>query len=363
MKTYRYRFMPNKEQQILLDKTFGCVRFIYNNTLAFSKEKYSEGVNTNLNDWSRRLTSLKKEPEFLWLKECSSMPLQGSLRDLDKAFRFFFKGRTRYPRYKKKVGKQSAHYTRNAFKWDAKTNTLKLAKMKKPLKVRWSRSFKGEPSSLQVVKTSSGKYYVNIVVQEPTKSLKSTDKCVGVDLGIKELAVCSDGMVFNNPSVLKKHQRSLSKAQKALSKKVQGSSNYRKQYLKVVKIYEKVVNCRKDYSHKMTKKLVNENQIISVETLRVAGMTKNRRLAKHILDANFGEIIRQLQYKSEWYGKILSKIDTWFPSSKKCSVCDAMYKGTWSLSIREWVCTCGVKHDRDLNAAMNINKEGLRLLS
>lgn len=360
---YKYRFYPNREQVEMLDQTFGCVRFVYNNALAYSTEQYEQGNKTNLMDWSKNLTELKKNPDFDWLGNVPRVPLQQALRHLDKAFKSFFKSGFGYPKFKNKRSKQSACYMSNAFRWDSKNNTLKLARMKQPLKIKWSRTFTGEPSSCYVSKTKTGKYYISILVKEEICKLPESNKTVGVDLGIKDLAVCSDSTVFNNPKTTKKYEIKLAKEQRKLSKKVKGSNNYKKQRLKVAKIHEKIVNVRSDFTHKMTSKLVNENQVICLESLRVKSMVKNKRLSKHILDANFGEIERQIQYKADWYGRTVSKIDQWFPSSKMCSCCGTIYSGEWSLDIREWVCECGQKHDRDLNAATNIHNEGLRLLS
>lgn len=297
----------------------------------------------------------------MWLKDVSSVPLQQALRNLDKAFKSFFKSGFGYPKFKNKRGKQSACYMSNSFKWDAKTQTLTLAKMKQPLKIRWSRSFVGVPSSVYVSKSKTGKYFISILVEEETIQNPPTNKTVGIDLGIKSLAVCSDGVVFNNPKSTAKYAKKLAKEQCKLSKKKKGSSNFNKQRIKVAKIHEKIANVRQDFTHKMTSKLINENQVIGVETLKVKNMVKNKRLSKAVIDANFGEIVRQLEYKANWYGRTISKIDQWFPSSKMCSSCGCLYSGKWSLSIREWTCDCGEHHDRDINAAINIHVEGLRL--
>ena len=363
LRACKYRFYPNREQAEMLDHTFGCVRFVYNNALAYSKEQYEQGNKTNFSDWNKNLTQLKKNPDFNWLKNVSSVPLQQSLRNLDKALKAFFKSGFGYPKFKSNRNKQSACYMSNSFKWDSKTNSLTLAKMKQPLKIKWSRSFVGVPSSCYVSKTKTGKYYISILVEEEICKLPESNKTIGVDLGIKDLAICSDSTVFNNPKITKKYERKLAKEQRKLAKKVKGSNNFKKQRSKVAKIHEKISNVRSDFTHKMTAKLVNENQVICLESLKVKNMVKNKKLAKHLLDANFGEIERQIQYKSDWYGRSVSKIDQWFPSSKMCSCCGDLYSGKWSLAIREWTCNCGQKHDRDLNAATNIHIEGLRLLA
>lgn len=361
LKAHKYRIYPNVEQKIMLAKTFGCVRFAYNSALAYSKEQYEIDNKTNYSDWSKNLTLLKKNPEYIWLKEVSSVPLQQALRHLDKGFKSFFKSGFGYPTFKNKHSHQSASYMSNGFKWNADSKELVLARMKKPLKIRWSRSFTGKPSSITVSKTKSGKYFVSILTREPIKALPVVNKTIGIDVGIKSLAVCSDGKVIENPRSTIKYAKKLAKAQRKLSKKKKGSNNFKKQKLVVAKIHEKIGNMRKDFTHKMTSKLINENQVIGIETLKVKNMVKNRKLAKHLHDANFGEIFRQLEYKAEWYGRQLSPISQWFPSSKMCSNCESIYVGKWTLKIRTWTCECGTVHDRDHNAAINIHKEGLRL--
>lgn len=363
LRAYKYRFYPNAAQANMLEQTFGCCRFVYNNALAFSKEQYEQGNKTNFNDWNKNLTTLKKNADYVWLKDVSSVPLQQALRHLDKAFKSFFKSGFGYPKFKSRRNKQSACYMSNAFKWNAKAQTLTLAKMKQPLNIKWSRSFVGVPSSVYVSKTPTGKYYISMLVETAVIQNQPTAKTIGIDLGIKSLAVCSDGVVFNNPKSTAKYAKKLAKAQRLLSRKKKGSSNFKKQRIKVAKIHEKIANTRMDFTHKMTTKLINENQVISVETLKVKNMVKNKKLSKALSDANFGEIIRQLEYKADWHGRTISKINQWFPSSKMCSVCGCLYSGKWSLSIREWNCECGAHHDRDLNAAINIHVEGLRLVA
>lgn len=228
------------------------------------------------------------------------------------------------------------------------------------IKIKWLRSLVGIPSSCYVSKTKTGKYDISILVEEEICQLPASNKTVGVDLGIKDVAICSDATVFNNPRTTKKYERKLAKEQRQLARKVKGSNNFKKKRSKAAKIHEKIANVRSDLTHKMTAKLINENQVICLESLKVKNMVKNKKLAQHILDANFSDIKRQLQYKSDGYGRTVSKIDQWFPSSNMCSCCGVLYSGQWSLAIREWTCDCGQKHDRDLNAATHIHVEGLR---
>lgn len=363
LRAHKYRIYPNKEQITLLEKSFGCARFIYNNSLAYSKEEYEKGNKTNINDWSKRLTQLKKQEEFIWLNEVSAVALQQSLRRLDKAFKNFFKSGFGYPKFKSKRDNQSITLVGEGFRFNKETKELRMPKSKQPLKIKWSRDFKGEPSSVTISKTKTGKYYISILTEEIITPLPKTDKTVGIDLGIKHLAICSDGLTFDNPKATDKYAKKLKREQQKLSRKVKGSNNYNKQRLRVAKVHEKISNTRMDFTHKMTNKLINDNQVICLESLRIKKMVKNKQLAKHISDANFGEIARQLEYKANWYGRTLVKIDTWFPSSKMCSSCGVIYKGKWNLSIRKWTCDCGEVHDRDFNASKNIHKEGLRILS
>lgn len=300
----------------MLEQTFGCVRFVYNRTLAYSQEQYQQGNKTYFSDWNKNLTDLKKTPEFNWLKAVSSVPLQQALRHLDKAFKAFFKSGFGYPKFKSKRKKQSACFMANSFKWDATNQTFTLAKMDSPLNIKWSRHFIGKPTSAYVSKTSTDKYFISILVEEDIAALPKVNKTVGIDIGIKDLLVCSDNATFGNPRTLQRFERKLARAQRQLSKKKKGSNNYRKQKLAVAKIHEKIANIRSDYTHKLTTKLIRENQTICLESLRVKNMVKNKRLAKHILDANFGEIARQFDYKAGWYGRTLSKIDQWFPVFK-----------------------------------------------
>ena len=363
--SYKFRCYPNDEQATMLDQTFGCVRVIYNKTLDFSKREYELGNKLNIKDWSKYLTALKKDPDYEWLNSVSSVPLQQALRHLKNAFDRFFKLKSGYPTFKKRNNRQSAHYMSNAFKYCEETRVVKLAKMNAPLKIKYSRRFVGKPTSICISKTGSNRYYISMVIEKTIEKLKPVSKAVGLDLGISSHIVCSDGVVFENKRITKKYENKLAKASRAFSfkKRVKGAlnKNYFKALNKVTKIHQKIADARMDYTHKMTRKLINENQVICIETLDVKNMLKNKHLAKSISDVNFGELVRQLEYKADWYGRTISKVDQFYPSSKTCSSCGSLYEGKWSLSIRKWTCHCGEHHDRDLNAAKNILKEGLRL--
>ena len=361
LRAYKFRFYPTSEQTEMLAQTFGCVRFVYNYALNFANTQYQLGVKTKYQDWSAELTQLKKQSEFDWLKLVSSVPLQQALRHLDKAFSAFFKGISARPMFKSKRHKQSACFMANAFQWTPETKQFVLAKMKTPLNIKWSRDFSGTPSSAYISKTATGKYFISILVEETISPLKPVSKTVGIDLGLKNWLVCSDGVVVQNPKTLPRYEKKLAKAQRLFSRKRKGSNNHKKAKLKIALLHEKITNIRADLTHKTTFRLIQENQLICMETLRVKNMVKNPKLAKHILDANLGELNRQLAYKADWYGRTISKIDQWFPSSKLCSHCGALYEGKWSLAIREWRCSCGAVNDRDGNASINIETEGLRL--
>ncbi|WP_223869197.1 RNA-guided endonuclease InsQ/TnpB family protein [Candidatus Enterovibrio escicola] len=258
----------------MLAQTFGCVRFTYNSALGLSKEQYDLGNKTNYNNWSKNLTLLKNNIDFSWLMDVSSVPLQQALKHLYKGSKSFFKSGFGYPTFKNKHNHQSASYRSNGFKWDKNKQALTLSKMKQPLKIKWSRSFTGTPLSLTVSKTKSGKYFVSILVKESINQLPVVNKTVGVDVGIKDLAICSDGIKFNNPRTTNKYAKKLAKASRQLAKKKKGSNNFNKQKFVVAKIHEKIANSRKDLTHKMTSKLINENQVIGIESLKVKNMVK-----------------------------------------------------------------------------------------
>lgn len=361
LRAYKYRFYPTCEQASLLTQTFGCARFVYNRALDFANKQYLAGIKTNYSNWSGELTRLKKLPEFEWLKAVSSVPLQQSLRHLDKAFSAFYKGISERPKFKSKRHKQSACFMANAFQWTAEKKSFVLAKMKSPLNIKWSRDFTGTPSSAYISKTATGKYFISILVEEDIPAMKPVSKIVGIDLGLKNWLVCSDGIVVQNPRTLQRYEKTLAKAQRVFARKRKGSNNQKKAKLKIALLHEKIANIRADLTHKTTFRLIKENQFISMETLRVKNMVKNPKLAKHIQDANWGEIHRQLNYKSNWYGRTLNRVDQWFPSSKLCSHCGCLYQGKWSLAIRKWQCECGAIHDRDGNASINVEIEGMRL--
>jgi putative transposase len=357
-RAYKYRFYPTAEQNIMLAQTFGCCRFVYNWGLATRKTAYFQhGKSLYYNDLAAMLPALKEQ--YPWLREVSAVPLQQALRHLDRAFVNFFEGRADYPTFKKKRHEQSATYASNAFTWDGQT--LTLAKMNEPLDIHWHRPLPtgAKPSSVTITKDSANRYFVSILVKEDIKPLPVVKKMVGLDLGIKSLVALSTGEAIGNPRYFAKDEKKLAKAQRRHARKKKGSKNRQKARLKVAKIHACIADRRRDYQHKLSTRLVHENQVICVESLAVKNMVKNHSLAKAISDVGWGEFVRQLDYKARWLGRTLVKIDQWYPSSKTCHACKHVLDSL-PLDIREWVCpACGTVHDRDTNAALNILAEGL----
>lgn len=361
-KAYRYRFYPTPDQEQNLAKTFGCVRYIYNRSLRYRQDAwYERQENVSYLQNSALLTRWKKEPEHSWLNEVSSVPLQQVLRHLQTSYSRFFKGIAKYPNFKKKDGIQSAEYSTSAFKWDGES--LKLAKQAEPIAIRWSRRFTGKPTTVTVSKDTAGRYFVSLLVDEDIALLPVVNATVGVDVGVKDVAVLSTGERTGNLRHTAKYAAALAKAQKCLAKKQKGSANRRKAKLKVARIHAKIADARRDFTHKLTTTLIRENQVICVESLAVKNMVKHPTLAKSINDANWGELVRQLEYKAGWYGRTVVAIDRWFPSSKRCSCCGHTV-ASLDLSIRRWTCPeCHTELDRDVNAALNIKAAGLAVLA
>jgi len=359
-KAYKYRFYPTDEQKQLLARTFGCCRYVYNWALRERTDAYyKRGERLSYEDTAQRLVLLKKQEETSWLDEVSSVPLQQALRNLDRAFRNFFEGRAHYPTFKRKRDQQSATYASNAFSWDGKS--LTLAKMDEPLAIVWHRPLPDgcKPSSVTLTKDEAERYFVSIVVEEDIKALEVTPKMVGLDLGLKSMVIESSGQTHGNPKFFAKDEKKLAKAQRRLAKKKKGSKNRAKARLKVARLHKKIADRRRDYQHKLSTKIIRENQVVCIESLQVKNMVKNHSLAKAISDVGWSEFVRQLEYKAEWYGRTLVKIDKWYPSSKRCFDCGHILDSL-TLDVRAWTCPeCGVHHDRDINAAKNILAVGL----
>ncbi|MGD1699316.1 RNA-guided endonuclease InsQ/TnpB family protein [Dapis sp. BLCC M229] len=360
-KAYKFRFYPTKQQENLLRRTLGCVRLIYNKALAARTQAWHERQErVGYVQTSAMLTNWKKQEDLKFLTEVSCVPLQQSLRHLQTAFTNFFSGRARYPNFKKKRNGGSSEFTKSGFRW--KDGQVYLAKCAEPLAIRWSRQLPPGcmPSTITVKLSPSGRWSVSLRINDARNlKLKPVKKQVGIDLGITNLLTTSYGEKVANPKNLNKLHKKLRLAQKSLDKKTKGTNNYQKARLKVARIHAKIKNSRLDYTHKLTTQLIRENQTIVVEDLAVKNMVKNHKLARAISDANWGEIVRQLEYKGEWYGRELIKIDRYFPSSKRCSNCGHVVEKL-PLNIREWDCPeCGSHHDRDINASINILAAGL----
>lgn len=361
-RAYKYRFYPTHDQVELLAQTFGCVRFVYNSILRWRTDAYyNHQEKIGYTQASAKLTALKKEPDFTWLNDVSSVPLQQALRHQQAAFSNFFAGRAKYPTFKSKRHKQSATLTDAAFKY--KDGQIFMAKSKEALNIRWSRPLPCEPSTITISKDSAGRYFVSCLCEFEPVSLPITASTVGIDVGLKDLFVTDTGFKTGNPRHTAKYAKRLALLQRRLSKKKKGSKNRAKARAKVARIHAKIADCRRDFTHKLTTKLINENQVISCESLIVKNMVRNKRLSKAISDANWGELVRQLTYKADWYGRTLVKIDKFYPSSKRCNCCGHVVDSL-PLHIRHWTCpACKTHLDRDINAAVNIKAAGQAVLA
>ena len=356
----KVRIYPTIEQQEALSQAFGCARWFWNNSLNLNNEAYkATGKGLSRQGYNDRLPALKVE--FPWLKDCYSQVLQSVSLNLSRAFINFFEGRTKYPNFKSKHDKQSIQYPQNVKLSDG---AIKLPKIGE-IQAKIHRLFEGELKTVTISMSRAGKYYAALLFDDGKPDLipSSDGKAIGVDLGLTHFAITSDGSKFENPRHLRKRGKNLKRKQQKLSRKEKGSKSRAKARRIVARVHERISNTRKDFQHKLSRKLVNENQVIIVENLTVKNMVKNHNLAKAISDVGWSSFTNMLKYKAEKEGRMYLEIDRFFPSSKTCHVC-LNQVGSLPLDVRSWECTnCKTKHDRDINAAINIRDEGLRLLA
>ncbi|MEV1176663.1 RNA-guided endonuclease TnpB family protein [Nonomuraea sp. NPDC049784] len=359
---YKCRAYPTPQQAAVLKRTFGCVRLVWNKTLAERHRTYHvEGRRTSYKETDAALTEWKRTEDLVFLSEVSSVPLQQTLRHQHTAFANFFAGRARYPRFKNRNSRQSAHYTRSAFRM--RDGKLTLAKTDSPLAFVWSFGDIDvttlNPTMVVLSRDPDGRWYVTFAVDtDAPEPVEQAGREIGVDLGVKDFAVTSHGQRITNPKHLERKARNLARYQRRMARKQRDSNNRMKAKAKIARAHRKVRNARADFLHRVSTNLVRQADLIAIEDLNVAGMVKNHCLAKAISDCGWGEFRRQLEYKCERYGRHLVVVDRWYPSSKTCSNCGHLL-AELSLSTRAWTCpACRTRHDRDINAAKNILAAG-----
>ena len=360
---FKFRIYPNKTQQNLINRTLGCCRFVFNHFLALRRDEWTANHKSiGYVQSAAMLTDLKKNEDFSWLKEADSMALQEALRNLDTAYKNFFQRRAKYPRFKSKHQHSQSYRTRNQSNGIRIIgNKIKLPKIGE-VKAKLSRTFEGRILNATVSRAASGKYFVSLCVELDKETLlrPNAGGKIGIDVGLSEFLTDSNGNTVDNPRTLKRLTRKLTCEQRRLSRKMPKSNNRNKARIRVARVHEHIANIRKDFLHKLSTKLVIENQVIAVESLKVKNMINNHRLAKAIADVSWSEFFRMLEYKADLHGGKVLKVETFYPSSQTCSNCGYQNPETKNLAVREWTCpNCGAEHNRDENAAKNILRKAL----
>ena len=355
----KFRLYPNKSQKEYFSKCFGCVRFFYNKSLSDMIEYHKEHKDF------KNITPATYKSEYPFLKEVDSLALANAQLNRNSAYKAFFRGQNKFPKYKSKKNDQSyiTNNQKGSIRLSDNNRYITIPKCKR-IRVKKHRKFSGVIKSATISKTSDDKYYISILVETEIKPLERTDKTIGLDLGVKDIVITSTGLKYKNHKYLAKSEKKLAREQRKLSHMVKGSNNRNKQRIKIARIYKHINNQRNDYLHKLSKHIIDENQIICVEDLKVMNMTKENKFNKELLDSSMSRLLTMLTYKASWYGRTIVKVPSDYPSSQLCSSCGNKNSITKNLSVRTWTCPyCQSKHDRDINASINILRKGIELLS